>query len=101
MESQSHKLYILVDRTLSRSQQAVQGCHAAIEFAKKYPEWKHQSIVMLAVDGPDEIDEWYFNLATKHRDLKQVAFFESYWDNRLTAIACHGCDDLVKDLQLV
>lgn len=98
---QSHKLYILIDRTLSRSQQAVQACHAAIEFAKKYPDWEHQSLVMLAVDGPNEIDEWHFKLTTEHKHLKQVAFFESYWDDRLTAIACHGCDDLVSDLVLV
>lgn len=98
----SHKLYVIVDKTLSKSQQAVQACHASIEFTKKYPEWKHQSLVLLGVDT-DELDELYYQLNTKPlvNQVKSAAFFESYWDNRLTAIACHGCDDLVKDLNLL
>jgi hypothetical protein len=100
----SHKLYVIVDRTLSRSQQAVQACHAVANFALKYgAEWQHQSIVLLGVDNLDELDKWYYNLSITYRDckLKIAEFFEPYWDNRLTAIACHGCDDLVKELELL
>jgi hypothetical protein len=99
----SHKLFILVDRTLSRSQQAVQACHAAIEFSKKYPNWEHQSLVLLGIDSPDELDEWYFQIAMRSEELhlQYAPFFESHWDHRLTALACHGCDDLVKDLRLL
>lgn len=99
----SHKLYVLVDRTLSTSQQAVQACHAVAEFAKKYPEWKHQSLVLLAVSNLEELDEWYYNLkiSWQREDLKVAEFFESHWDDRLTAIAAHGCDEEVKDLPLL
>ena len=97
MQNPSHKLYILVDKRLYPSQIAVQACHAAIEFAKAHPEWQHQSIVILGVYGERELMDYLEHF----KDLKHTAFRESFWDNRLTAVACHGCDDLVKDLQLV
>ena len=93
----SHKLYVLVDMRLTPSQQTVQACHASIEFAKKYPDWEHQSLVILAVYGERELNDYL----EQFKDLKHSAFRESFWDNRLTAVACHGCDDLVKDLRLV
>lgn len=94
---------MLVDSSLSRSQQTVQACHAVIEFALKYgPEWKHQSLVVLRMKNADEIDEWYLALNTIHKDkCRSVAFFESHWDNRLTAIAVHGGDDLFTDIPLL
>ena len=92
----SHKLYILVDKTLTPSQQAVQACHAAIEFALKYPEWKHQSLVILGVKGEQELIEWWNKVA--HHETS--GFFESYYD-RFTAVACHGCDEEVKSLNLL
>ena len=97
-QNSSHKLYILVDKTLSISQRTVQACHASIEFAKAFPDWKHQSIVILAVDGERELLDYYKRILGGHT---RVGFQESYWDNRFTAIACHGCDDLVKDLPLL
>lgn len=99
MELQNHKLYVLVNKRLSRSQQAVQACHASIEFAKKYPEWKHQSLVLLGIDGQDEIDDWL--LRAHENKLKYAPFFESYWDNALTAIAIHGQDELFADIPLL
>lgn len=99
-QAPSHKLFILVDSTLSRSQQAVQACHAAIEFAKAYPDWKHQSLVLLGVRGEEELQEWFDFLSDK-RDLKTHHFRESFWDDRLTAVACHGCDEFVANLPLL
>ncbi len=99
MNPQSHKLYILVDKTLSSSQRAVQACHAGIEFAKKYPEWKHQSVVLLGVGGEmeliDKAAEFVF------AGLPYATFIESYWNNRITAVAVHGADDMLKGLQLL
>ena len=97
MQQPSYKLYILVDKTLSSSQQAVQACHASIEFAKKYPEWKHQSLVLLGINGEAALDLWKWKL----QRYQQAAFYESFWDNRLTAIATYGCDELVKELPLL
>lgn len=95
----SHKLYILVDTKLSPPQRAVQACHAGIEFAKKYPDWKHQSVVLLGVDGEmellDKAAEFVF------AGLPHATFIESYWDNRITAVAVHGADQLLKELSLL
>ncbi len=100
---QSHKLYILINKQLSRSQQAVQACHASIEFAKQHPEWKHQSLVLLVVEDQDEMDEWLLRMHHLKHDngVKYSPFFESYWDDALTAIAAYGCDEQVKDLPLL
>ena len=93
----SHKLFLLVDRRLNRSQQAVQACHAAIEFAKKYPNWTHQSLVILGVNSEEELRGWLLKL----KDFDTASFTESYWQDRLTAIACYGCDNEVKELILL
>lgn len=95
---QSYKLFILVDKTLSKSQQAVQACHACIEFTKAYPEWKHQSLVILTLNSEVEILDYYKRILGGHM---RAGFQESYWDNRFTAIACYGCDELVKHLPLM
>lgn len=97
MQQPSHKLFLLIDRRLNRSQQTVQACHAAIEFSKKFPNWTHQSLVLLSVNGEAELEEWLLKL----KDFDTASFRESYWGNRLTAIACHGCDELVKELALI
>jgi hypothetical protein len=99
MQHSSHKLYILIDRTLTSSQQAVQACHASIEFAKAYPDWEHQSLVLLAVDNEQKLDTYYNWLSEK--GFRTIPFFESYWNDRLTAVACHGCDEAVSGLPLL
>ncbi len=100
MQQSSHKLYILVDKTLTKEQQAVQACHASIQFAKGYPEWEHQSLVLLGVDGERELEDWQDFLS--HQNGTRVMHFrEPYWDNRLTALACHGVDQYVKNLSLL
>ena len=100
MQQSSHKLYIIVDKTLSSSQRAVQACHAAVEFAKAYPEWEHQALVLLGVNGNQELEDWQDFLGHVP-GVRLMHFRESHWDDRLTALACHGCDDLVKNLQLL
>lgn len=57
------------------------------------------SLVILAVDGEDELKEWFEKLTTKYKS----SFKEPYWNNRLTAVAVYGPDieDQVKDLRLL
>ena len=94
----SHKLFVLVDRTLSRSQQAGQACHAVAEFVIYHKDyWEHQSLVLLAVNGEEEMEEWLRKLSI----YNHAGFWETYQGPRLTAIACHGCDEVVKDLILI
>ena len=96
---QSPKLFVLIDKRLSRSQQAVQACHAVAEFAKAYPDWIHRSMVLLAVDGRDRLEHEWLN--DKLVGFRHAAFREPYYDNHVTAIACHGCDELIKELKLL
>ena len=98
MQQPSHKLFILIDKRLSPSQRTVQACHAAIEFAKAYPDWQHQSLVILGVDSEKELLDYYKRILGGHM---RVGFTEPYWDNRFTAIACYGCDEAVSDLSLI
>jgi hypothetical protein len=92
------KLFVLVDKRLSRSQQTVQACHAVAEFVKEHgKDWKHESMVLLAVDGEDALSKWLCRLNTGPKSC----FYEPYWDNRLTAIAAYGCDEQVKGLNLL
>ena len=94
----SHKLFVFVDKNLSRSQQAVQACHAVAEFVIYHKDyWEHQSLVLLAIDGEEELKKWMEKLSP----FNYAGFWETYQGTRLTAIACHGCDELVKDLRLL
>jgi hypothetical protein len=43
------KLYILVRKDLSRSQQAVQSAHVAVKWAQAHPDWRHEALVLLQV----------------------------------------------------
>lgn len=98
---QSPKLFILIDKRLSRSQQAVQASHAAIDFALLHgKEWTHQSVVLLGVDGADELEQWY-DWFDNQPGYKVSFFREPYYDDRMTAVCCHGCDDEVKELRLL
>lgn len=94
----SHKLYVLVDKTLSRSQQTVQACHAVAEFVTYHGAgWKHQSMVILAVDNENKLHEWDSKLFM----YKKAGFYEPYWNGRFTALAVYGCDEEVKNLRLL
>lgn len=53
------KLYILVRRDLSKSQQAVQAGHAVAEFCRRFPEYR--TLVYLAVT--EEVAEFIGTIA--------------------------------------
>ena len=101
MHPSSNKLYILVDRTLSKPQQAVQACHAAAEFALKYgKEWTHESLVLLAVENHETLESWY-DWFDNQPYYKYIGFREPHYGNRMTAVACYGCDKDVDELTLL
>jgi hypothetical protein len=62
------KLYVLVRKDLSKSQQAVQACHAVAEYLKRgYPlDWDNGTMVLLGVRDLNELEAWFcrFNNAT-------------------------------------
>lgn len=86
------KLYVLTCKKLSKNQQFVQGTHAAIEWARVNNY--HPALVMLTVE---DINEWKEKLSS----YEHYEFRDSYYDNRITAIASTEIAELVTDLKLI
>lgn len=89
------KLYGIVRKDLSRSQQAVQCSHAIAQYLLEHKnlEWDNGTIVLLKAD----LQEINF----LKQNLKQYSeFYEPDIGNQLTAIATVGYD-LFPDLQLI
>jgi len=84
------KMFVLVRKDLSKSQQGVQGGHALAQFALEHPdrfrEWNNHTIVYLKVDY-----EWLQQHQTQN---ESSAFYEPDIGNQLTAKAtfCSGED---------
>lgn len=90
------KLYVLACKTLHKAQQYVQGTHAAIQYAMDNELDKHPILVMLTCP---EIDVWAKRLGDL--DINHSKFHDSYYDNRLTAIASKDIGELVQKLRLI
>lgn len=84
------KMFVLVRKDLSKSQQGVQGGHALAQFALEHPErfrqWNNHTIVYLKVDP-----EWLKDHNPKNQSS---SFYEPDIGNELTAKAtfCDGED---------
>ena len=95
------KIFVLVDRCLSKAQQTVQAGHSLINFVTSFPnpEWTTAHLVVLAVNGEDELWQWLQELNTETKSY----FREPYWQDRLTAVVAHGpkIEEQVKDLMLL
>ena len=87
----NQKLYVIVDSKLSMSHQAVQAAHAVAEYCLtvKTP-WMNGTLVVLKAE----------NLQPYMR-YAQAVFREPDLDNRVTAIAALGINELVKNLPLI
>jgi len=90
------KLYVLACKKLSKSQQYVQGAHAAIEWAMENNSVAHPILVMLKCPA---IETWKALLEDK--DIPHHTFHDSYYDGRLTAIASTEIGELAKKLELI
>lgn len=79
------KLYILVDAYLPSKHKAVQAGHAVAEFLRLNPNtpWENGTLVYLKS----------YDLASDSRKC-DVLWREPYWEDRLTAAACLGQDEL-------
>lgn len=80
-------MYVLVRRDLSRPQQTVQACHAAIEAARTFlqPFHEHPFLVICGIrDGPDLCRQL---LRLQEAGIRCRAFHEPDIGNQLTAIA--------------
>lgn len=110
----SNKLYVLVRGDLSKSQQAVQSCHAVAEFMlwdNRIPcrcgacpddlRWENETIVLLKVRNLDHLQEWSGKIRSATRAYNE--FNEPDIGNEQTAIAAWGpeLENLLRDLPLV
>lgn len=80
------KLYVLVRGDLSRSQQAVQSCHATAEFMLHNDCWKNHTIVLLRLEDNDHLNEWNQRVA-EHRIPFEIFYEPDIGEH--TAIACY------------
>lgn len=71
------RLYVIVHRSLSPAQKAVQGMHAVASFAGSNPgDYSQTTLVFLESDSPELFEG--------------TAFYEPDLDNRLTAVCFLG-----------
>ena len=86
-----HKMYVLVRRDLSTSQQAVQAGHAVAELVQRglSTDW-NGTLIYLGVESEEMLNRWKSKLAI--REIRHVEFREPDIGDQMTAIAsvCDG-----------
>jgi peptidyl-tRNA hydrolase len=95
------KMYVIVRKDLSTSQQAVQAGHALAEYLLHGPyfRWKNETLIYLGVKGLRQLK----NLKRKLDDhgIKYVEFHEPDLNNEVTAIASDQECKIFKQLKLL
>jgi len=95
------KMYVLIRKDLSKSQQAVQGGHAVAEYLLNYKDivWDNGTLVYLAIKDEDNLKDWERKL--RQLNLNHSIFLEPDIDYQMTAIATVTGDLLFKDEMLL
>lgn len=96
------KLYVIVRKDLTFSQQAVQGGHAIAQYLIDNPntEWNNGTLVLLGVKGEFQLKKWTDRLES--HGLKLSSFREPDIGDQLTAISVVSShEDYFKRLVLV
>ena len=95
------KLYVLVRKDLSKSQQAVQAGHAVAEYLLRGPStlWGNGTLVYLGVRNETELKWWFSQITNAGHEV--VGFYEPDRDNEMTAIATECEGKLVRQLKLI
>jgi hypothetical protein len=91
------KMYVLIRKDLSKSQQAVQGGHAVAEYLLNYKDiiWNNGTLVYLAIRNEIDLKEWERKFG--QLSLNYSSFYEPDINNQITAIAIVTGDHLFKD----
>lgn len=95
------KLFVLVRKDLSPSQQAVQAGHAVAELLLNgsRKKWDNGTLVYLGVKNEEQLERWAYKLDVLNREYSR--FREPDLDNQTTAIATVGQNKIFKRLQLL
>mgnify|MGYP006151646511 CR=1 FL=1 len=96
-------MYVGIRRDLSRSQQVVQSCHAAIEATRHFLDKEHPSVIVLGKKTLRKL-ETFRDYIEKH-NLKYKEFYEPDRNNELTSVAVYPVSEheriLFKKFQLL
>jgi alpha-beta hydrolase superfamily lysophospholipase len=68
------KLFVLIRKDLSPSQQAVQAVHGAAEYMKHHSDWQNGTLVLLGVPDLPDLKVWTSRLETA--GIAHSTFFE-------------------------
>lgn len=92
------KLFVIVDQSLSKRQQFVQGAHAVAQHLVDFPNspWKNKSLVMLKTKDLQH----YIKLLSK-RDINFSHFVEPYYNGMTTSLSALNIENLVASLKLI
>lgn len=92
-----NKLYVLVDRSLRPVYGCVQGGHAVAQWLLDHPKqtWDNNYLIYLKAD----VNKWKTKLSIMGLDYSE--FNEPDLDNKTTALAVHGHDELFSELKIV
>jgi len=93
------KMYVLVRKDLSKSQQAVQAGHAVAEYLVRGPstDWDNGYMILKKVKNEADLKNWMRNLT--EIGVECAAFIEPDIGDQMTAFAAVGEDDLDKVLR--
>lgn len=94
------KMYVLIRKDLSKSQQAVQGGHALAEFLLTYPDntWSNGTLVYIGVPNLSVLRDWVVDL--ENLDKNYVTFYEPDIKQQ-TALAVLNDGSLFEDEMLL
>ena len=95
---EKNKLYVLIDKTLKPVYGCVQGGHAVAQWMLEHKNghlWDNEYLIYLRAD----IIKWRRKLDLLGIDYSE--FREPDLNNRITAIAVHGHEELFKNLDIV
>lgn len=95
---EKRKLYILIDKTLKPVYGCVQGGHAVAQWMLEHPsstQWRNEYLIYLSAD----INKWIRKLDAY--GINFTEFREPDLNNRTTALAIFGHDELFKRLKTV
>ena len=93
-----NKLYVLIDKTLKPVYGCVQGGHAVAQWMLEHKysrKWENEYLIYLRAD----VKQWKRRLELLGIDYS--VFMEPDLDNKITAIAVHGHEELFKNLDIV
>ena len=94
------KLYVLVRKDLSRSQQAVQAGHAVAEYLLHVQHnWDNGTLIYLGIKNEKRLINWTKKLTRK--DIKWIGFREPDIGNQLTAISVLSDGEIFKSERLL